>query len=105
MPDSEDRRNKVRRRKRRATGYIIAGLIIMAAIILSPNLAWLSASVGVELWWLWAISTDQGLSRLTPVMGQRTPHQRGPENNWAIPLGCAAVIALMVIWLIFGNLS
>ena len=62
MPDSEERKNKARRRKRRVTGYIIAGLIIMAAIILSPNRVWLSASVGVELWWLWAISTDQVLS-------------------------------------------
>jgi hypothetical protein len=61
MPDSYHKDRA--RRRRRALGYLIAGLVIMPTIFIAGNTTVWYAPVILEAWWLWACWTDKDLRK------------------------------------------
>ncbi len=58
MPDGDSEHAKKRRRdKRRALGYLLSGILIMASLFIAFDKPWGLAALGVEAWWLWAVWT------------------------------------------------
>jgi peptidoglycan biosynthesis protein MviN/MurJ (putative lipid II flippase) len=59
MPEGHE---KKRNRKRvRAVGYLVSGLIIIVTSLIALSSPWWYLVFVVEAWWLWAVITDPGL--------------------------------------------
>jgi hypothetical protein len=56
MPDRYHKNTA--RRKRRALGYLVAGILILASLLIAWNTSVWYAAIIVEAWWAWACWTD-----------------------------------------------
>lgn len=63
MPDGHGK--KKTRRRVRALGYLISGLVIMTCLFLcmAAPLWVFAVTITVETWWVWAVLTDPNLER------------------------------------------
>lgn len=58
MPDGH--KDPHAKRRVRAIGYLISGLIIMVCLFISYNSRWWFIPVIVDWWWVWASLTGLG---------------------------------------------